>query len=119
MKYIVVISIKQDEIDTWLNYYEAKDEAEALYKWFTDKDGHLDDEYRQDIKTAYEKETTEVFNPKDHSVLREALQIYYTNLCTIVVALLTEDNIELILELQSYCLLSSQVGSDGDEEEDE
>ena len=103
MKYIVVISIKQDEIDTWLNYYEAKDEAEALYKWFTDKDGHLDDEYRQDIKTAYEKETTEVFNPKDTDVLREALQIFYEYPCTIIVALLTEDNIKLILELQSYC----------------
>ena len=114
MKYIVVISIKQDEIDTWLNYYEAKDEAEALYKWFTDKDGHLDDEYRQDIKTAYEKETTEVFNPKDTDVLREALQIFYEYPCTIIVALLTEDNIKLILELQSYCL-SSQVGFDEDE----
>jgi hypothetical protein len=108
MKYIVVISIKGDEIDTWLNYYEAVDEAEALYKWFSDKDGYLDDEYRQEIKVAYEKETTEVFNPKDTDVLREALQIYYEDPCTIVVALLTEDSVKQILELQSYCL-SSQI----------
>jgi hypothetical protein len=117
MKYIVAYSVRQDEIDTWLNCYEASDAEEALYKWFTDdENGQFDKESRQDVKTAYEKENDEVFDSKDTNKLQEALQTYHKCLCTIVVALLTEDSVKQILELQSYCL-SSQVGTDGDEDE--